>query len=124
MGVAKRIWLLDDDEAVLGLYERVLSAAGYTVMAARTLKEFDKHLHAFDTPPDLVLLDVRMPDLFGDEIALMLRGVRNVHVPIFLISSMDEKELVARATEVGATGAISKTVGPAGLVKRVREAIG
>ena len=119
----KRILLIDDDVLILELFRAVLSAEGYKVSTAKNLAELDRRLHAFDERPDLVLVDVQMPELNGDEIALMLRTVRNVHVPLFLVSSLDERDLAERAADVGATGFISKTAGITTLARKVNEVL-
>jgi DNA-binding response OmpR family regulator len=123
MAQAKRILLIDDDVLILELFKAVLSAEGYAVNTAKNLAELDRRLHAFDERPDLVLVDVQMPELGGDEIALMLRTVRNVQVPLFLVSSLDEHDLAMRAADVGATGWISKTAGISSLAKKVNDVL-
>lgn len=123
MAESKRILLIDDDVLILELFKAVLSAEGYRVNTAKNLAELDRRLHAFDEKPDLVLVDVQMPELEGDEIALMLRTVRNVQVPVFLVSSLDEHDLAERAADVGATGWISKTAGITTLAKKVNDVL-
>ncbi|MCC6810492.1 MAG: response regulator [Deltaproteobacteria bacterium] len=123
MAEAKRILLIDDDVLILELFKAVLSAEGYRVNTAKNLAELDRRLHAFDERPDLVLVDVQMPELNGDEITLMLRTVRNVDVPVFLVSSLDERDLAERAADVGATGWISKTAGIKTLAKKVNDVL-
>jgi DNA-binding response OmpR family regulator len=123
MAEAKRILLIDDDVLILELFKAVLSAEGYRVNTAKNLAELDRRLHAFDERPDLVLVDVQMPELEGDEITLMLRTVRNVQVPVFLVSSLDEHDLALRAADVGATGWISKTAGITSLAKKVNDVL-
>ncbi len=119
----KRILLIDDDAVILELFRTVLSAEGYQVNTAQNLAELDRRLHAFDERPDLVLVDVQMPELNGDEIALMLRTVRNVKVPLFLVSSLDDDVLAERAADVGATGFISKAAGLGVLTRKVNEVL-
>ena len=51
--------------------------------------------------------------------SLVYAGVRNVDVPVFLVSSLDEADLAVRAADVGASGWISKTAGILNLAKKV-----
>ena len=74
---------------------------------------------AFD--PDLILVDVQMPEAFGDDVASTLRGWHGVQVPILLVSSLDQSELAGRAQRAQAAGYVCKGAGMPELVRRCRE---
>ena len=116
---AKTIFVLDDSEIVLELVRTELTEAGFSVHATSDLAELEK-LRSSATP-DLVLLDVQMPELFGDDIGMVLRDVHKVACPIYLLSSLEPRELTQRAAEAGLDGFISKRDGMAAVVKRVKE---
>jgi CheY-like chemotaxis protein len=120
----KRILVVDDDPVMLSLTKAALSAVGYDTTTVRNLAELDPLLHAKTFRPDMVLVDVQMPEVQGDELALMLRTVRHMHVPIYLMSALDEDELAKRSKEVGAEGYISKNQGIGRLLDTVQNAIG
>jgi DNA-binding response OmpR family regulator len=118
----KRILLMDDSDLFLQVSQEALESAGYHVLVARDLAELETKQD--DAPLDLVLMDVQMPEAFGDDIAMVLRGSRGVKVPIYLLSSLDEHELADRAAEAEIDGFISKHEGVEELVRRVNEIIG
>jgi len=120
--VSRKILIIDDSPLVLELARYALADEGYDVSVATTLDEFEALRRA--APPDLILVDVQMPEAFGDDLTALLRGAYSVRVPIFLLSSLGEEELATRAAAAEATGFISKRAGLDKLVARVHEAVG
>lgn len=115
---AKRILVVDDSALIRESTARVLDAAGYQVTVRAAFDELIEHgLDGFD----LILMDVQMPELYGDDVAFTLRGQRGVTTPIYLFSSIDEIELAKLAADAGIDGYISKSAGLHELVARVRE---
>jgi DNA-binding response OmpR family regulator len=121
---AKRpqILLVDDSQLVLEMMSAALMHAGYDVITAQDLAQLDKH--RANSHPDLVLMDVQMPEAFGDDVAMVLRAARDVEAPIYLLSTLDDAELKRRATEAEIDGFISKQIGVDAIIARVREIIG
>jgi DNA-binding response OmpR family regulator len=117
----KHILIIDDNPTVLGALSELLEADGYQVSRAQTLGEVDSQIHRLGDPFDLILVDVQMPDLAGDEIALILRTMRKSKAPIYLLSALEPAELARRAADVGASGYISKMAGTKALLARVHE---
>jgi len=115
----KAILVFDDSPFALALTRAALEAAGFTVAIAADLSSFERQRVAFD--PDLILVDVQMPEAFGDDIASTLRGWHGVQVPILLVSSLEQSELERRATRAQASGYICKGAGMSELVRRCRE---
>ena len=115
--VPKRILLMDDSDLFLALVGTALADAGYLVTTARDLGELDRR----PAEVDLVLMDVQMPEAFGDDLGMVLRHVRGSAAAIYLLSSLDPDELGRRAAEAGLDGYISKHVGVEGVVARVGE---
>jgi DNA-binding response OmpR family regulator len=66
-------------------------------------------------------MDVHMPELYGDDVAFTLRGQRGITTPMYLFSSIEEKELARLAADAGIDGYISKSDGLDELVARVRK---
>ncbi len=115
----KAILVFDDSPFALALTRAALEAAGFTVAIAADLSSFERQRVAFD--PDLILVDVQMPEAFGDDVASMLRGWHGVQVPILLVSSLEQGELERRAQRAQASGYICKGAGMSELVRRCRE---
>lgn len=115
----KRILLMDDSEVFLDVTRAALEARGYQVQCARDLAQLER-ARAGDA--DLVLMDVHMPEAFGDDVAMVLRDAGG-SAPIYLLSSIDEVELAERVAWARIDGYISKTDGLAALVARVEAII-
>ena len=113
-----RILLVDDSPLTLACAEDALVEAGFSVRCAPDLSSLDAV--AMGQHFDLVLMDVIMPEAFGDDVAAMLRAVRGLETPILLLSSLDDAELATRARDAELDGYISKRVGLDGLVTQVR----
>jgi DNA-binding response OmpR family regulator len=121
MVTAKRILLVDDSPLIRASAAQVLDAAGYDVTVRAAFDELLEHgIEGFD----LILMDVQMPELYGDDVAFTLRGERGVTTPIYLFSSIDESELAGLAADAGVDGYISKSAGLDELVERVKQILG
>jgi DNA-binding response OmpR family regulator len=97
----------------------VLEDAGYAVLTAANLTELEAARAR--SAPDLFVLDVQMPEAFGDDVGQILRNVRRVDVPILLFSALEEPALRDRATDAELDGYVSKSAGIAALLARVQE---
>ena len=112
----KRILLVDDSALIRQSAAMALDAAGYHVTTRSAFDELIEHGH---DGYDLILMDVQMPELYGDDVAFTLRGERGVTTPIYLFSSVDEAELADLAADAGVDGYIPKAIGLDELVARV-----
>jgi two-component system KDP operon response regulator KdpE len=102
-----KILVVDDDPFVLKSVRATLEGAGYDVATYRSAITVPLDLR--EQKPDLVLLDVTMPDLVAKD---AVKGMRKLPVmegvPIILFSSKDEKELQEAVQTAGASGYIAK----------------
>jgi len=103
----KKILLVDDNEIQLAFAEMQLQGK-YEVATAKSGREALDHLiHGF--MPDLILLDILMPNMDGWETFGRLRAVSLLHeAPIVFLSSLNEKEEIDRAFQMGAADFIVK----------------
>ncbi len=113
------ILLIDDSEQIIELLSDMLVRAGFTVLAARDGKE------AFETTraavPDLILLDVMMPDSDGYQLCNLLKeSERTRDVPIIVISALDRVADRVRCYESGAVDFIPKPFQGEELLARVQ----
>lgn len=114
----KRVLLVEDSPIIQAAAKHALFEAGYEVATRST---FDELLQQGWDGYDLILMDVQMPELFGDDVAMVLRHERGVKTPIYLFSSLDREELRVRADAARVDGYICKQDGLDHLVARVRE---
>lgn len=106
--MSAKILIVDDDAELLDTAAQLLEQRGFTVVKHRD--SFNRLNAVRIHRPDLVLVDVNMPFVPGDEIARLLQddpGLR--HIPVLLFSSNDEHALRHTARECGAAGYISKS---------------
>ena len=116
----KRIFVVDDSDFILTATSEALRAAGYEVEALSRWEELDEALKA--GTPDLILMDVNMPEMFGDFALMFFKEQRNIsNVPILLFSDIEEKELEQRANECEADGFIAKGWGIERMLEVVKE---
>mgnify|MGYP003347661184 CR=1 FL=1 len=104
-----RVYVLDDSPVVLAMTVEGLRAAGYEARGASDLASFDVLLK--EGEPDVVLLDVRMPEMFGDDVLEFLRTEKQLKARLLLFSDVDGQELSERAKRVGADGTVPKHKG-------------
>jgi len=116
------IVLMDDSEMTLEATRSTLEARGFDVHAAANLQQLERKLAG--VRPDLFVLDVQMPEMFGDDVAQVLREVRKFNVPIVLFSDIDDEALQQRGRDAGAQACVSKRAGLSGLVARVEALLG
>ena len=100
----KRVVVIDDSQIVLAMVEAELTDAGYQVVCLLEPQ-------MIDGPVDLILLDIQMPQIYGDDAARWLRDIQGVQAPIYLVSSIAEDELANRAAKAGVDGYICKNWG-------------
>jgi two-component system KDP operon response regulator KdpE len=101
-----RILTIDDDPATTDLLTLLLKAQGFDVLAANTGAEAVKMIR--DTSPDLILLDLLMPEMDGWQLCKKVREFSNV--PILILSVLDNPEMVASALDAGADDYLIKPV--------------
>lgn len=118
MPAPRRILLIDDSPLVVELTRSALESAGFEVDVATDLATFEQHRSS--NAPDLIVVDVQMPEAFGDDLAAMLRGAYGEKAPILLLSSLPDAELERRSTDAEVAGFVSKASGLDALVARVR----
>jgi signal transduction histidine kinase len=114
------ILYIEDDAASRALVERVLTHAGYRVLvAARALEGIDL---AQRRVPDLVLIDINLPDLSGREIATRLRAdSRLASVPIVALTALSQNSDRELAFAAGVTGYLTKPLAIDTLPARLAE---
>lgn len=118
----KRILICDDSHLMLDMAKEALERSGYIVLVAQDFSQLANI--GDDQNLDLILMDVQMPELYGDDVAMVLKEVRGVQTPIYLLSSLSAEELSERANEADVDGYICKRDGIDALVQKVKEILG
>ncbi|HEV2123730.1 MAG TPA: ATP-binding protein, partial [Chloroflexota bacterium] len=117
--VGAQLLVIDDEADIAQMIRRYLVREGYGVRLARTLAE---GLHIVRTdPPDLILLDVLLPDGDGHELLAMLKAdPLTEHIPVIMLSIVSDQ---GRWREAGATGYLTKPVKGPVIAERVRQVL-
>lgn len=118
MTANQRILLIDDSVLVVEAISEALVEDGVEVEGVTDLAALDhsQRLGRFD----LILIDVQMPAMFGDDVAMVIRQGHSGTTPIVLLSSLPEAQLAERARQAGVNGYISKRRGIDNVVAEIR----
>jgi len=111
-----KILLVDDDRLILAAMSPGLRDADFEVTTASGGDEAIEL--CTQAPPDLALLDIRMPGTDGIAVARWLR--EHTRIPFLFLSASSEAEMMERAVEEGAAGYLVKPVTPARLLEAVQ----
>lgn len=99
--------VIDDDDAIRGWLSAVLRSARHQVRAFSSAEAALPHLT--QSPPDLLLSDIRLPGQSGLELLATLRGSKGtMMLPVILITSVEERQVFRRGMELGADDFITK----------------
>ncbi len=111
-----RILVVDDEQHMIDLIRMNLELEGFQVLEASNgidaLDQVRKHI------PDLIILDIMMPQLDGFEVLKMLREFSSV--PVIMLTAKGEEEDKVRGLELGADDYVTKPFGARELVSRVK----
>ena len=114
-----KVLIIEDDRNISGFIQTILEANGYQVLTAERCRQgmmvYASHM------PDLVMLDLGLPDLDGSE---FIKEVRmDSTVPIIVLSARSDENDKVDALDLGANDYITKPFGTAELLARVRAAL-
>ncbi|HVN56213.1 MAG TPA: response regulator transcription factor [Anaerolineaceae bacterium] len=112
----RRILVVDDEERMVRFIRLNLEHDGFQVIEAYRGMQAIQRLR--DALPDVILLDVMLPDLDGFEVLKMIREISSV--PIIMLTAKGEEDDRVRGLELGADDYITKPFSPRELVSRVR----
>lgn len=119
MNRKQKILLIDDDVGLVRLTGIIFHKAGYEVHAAAN--GIEGLAKVAQVRPDLVILDVMMPDMSGLEVCRRLRAnPRTTRLPILMLSALGDEDNKVGGFEVGADDYVGKPVGAKELLARAR----
>jgi two-component system KDP operon response regulator KdpE len=113
------ILIIDDEEQIRKLLEITLRANNYNVNQAATAK--DGLIMASNHPPDLIILDLGLPDKDG---LTVLQELRQWHTnPVIILTVQNSEEVIVKALDSGANDYLSKPWRTGELLARIRSAL-
>lgn len=118
----KTILTVEDSPNIRRLIAYNLQRAGFKVLEAGDGKEAVRLLQK--TVPDLVVLDIRMPEMDGFQLLeLMRRYPKAAAIPVVMMTALSQPEDVDRALRLGVVDYLVKPLDPAVLIAKVKEAL-
>jgi two-component system, OmpR family, KDP operon response regulator KdpE len=114
-----RVLVIDDEPPIRKLLRMGLSTQGYRVIEAADGRSALDHLRE---KPDLVILDLGLPDMQGLELLRAMR-TRDEGVPIVVLSSRSDESAKVQALDIGADDYVTKPFGMDELLARIRAAL-
>ena len=114
-----RVLVIDDEPPIRKLLRMGLGAHGYQVIEATNGKNA---LELLGKSPDMIILDLGLPDIQGHDLLRMIRG-RNEAVPVIVLSSRGDEAGKVQALDLGADDYVTKPFGMDELLARMRAAL-
>jgi two-component system, OmpR family, KDP operon response regulator KdpE len=114
-----KILVIDDEPPIRKLLRMGLSTQGYEVLEASNAKSA---LELLANKPDLIILDLGLPDMAGHELLRMIRA-RDDGVPVVVLSSRGDEAGKVQALDLGADDYVTKPFGMDELLARLRAAL-
>ncbi len=114
-----KILVVEDDRKILSMVQTVLETNGYQVLTAQRCQQGILMLSSH--VPDLVVLDLGLPDMDGEEFIRITR--RSSMIPIIVLSARSEERDKISALDLGANDYITKPFGTGELLARVRASL-
>jgi len=115
----KKILLVDDAKTVLMMEQMILNQPEFQLITAHDGEQAVEL--ALSETPDLILLDVIMPNMTGIEVLERLRSEpATKRVPIIMVTTRSESEYVDKARAAGCTDYVTKPLDAADLLSKVR----
>lgn len=114
------ILIAEDDELILRTIEHKLLKEGYEVLLTRNGNEAIDQIK--NTKIDLIITDIMMPFASGIEILAAMKSTEK-NIPVIMLSSMGQEEVILNAFDLGASDFIVKPFSPNELMLRIKRLI-
>ena len=123
-GTTPLVLIVEDDRGTLAVIDAVLKRQGFSTRSAGNLQEIIRALNA-RPHPDLILLDIMLPDANGFAVLERLRRhPDHGSIPVIMLTSLSEPADVAKGLALGATGYMSKPAKPQALLSAIEIVLG
>jgi len=118
-----KILIVDDDIETTALFERLIRSIGHEPVTVNT------SLIAIETikseSPDLILLDIMMPDVNGIELCKMIKAnLHTKHIPVMMVSALSDMGTKRDSSNAGAEDFLTKPVLPQDFAKKLKSRFG
>lgn len=121
--MVRKILLVDDTETVLMFEKMMLKSTGHSIQTASNGRKAIEMVEK--SPPDLILLDIMMPELNGIETCRQLKADRlTKDIPIVMVTTKGEPHMVEEAFKAGCNDFITKPVDKIELLGKVKTYLG
>jgi len=114
----KTILCIDDSNTALILMEYALNEAGFQVVLASTVEEAIQKVNM--QIPDLILLDLSMPNVSGYDFLKMRVQLKLEEVPIIIVSAYDSPDSVSITRNLGVVDFVSKPIRIEAIMKKIK----
>ena len=114
-----KIFVIDDDSAVTDLLSVLLTTQGFNVWATNSSSEGLTQIR--EKAPDLVILDLMMPEMDGWEVCKAVRAFSDV--PIIVLSALNDPSMVASVLDAGADDYLTKPTPSRVLVAHIKRLV-
>ncbi|KYP10459.1 MAG: hypothetical protein A0129_12740 [Limnobacter sp. CACIAM 66H1] len=116
------ILLIDDANTIRKVCAHILTQSGHVVRTAASAEEGIRDI-VDSGAPDLIITDIDMPGMDGLELCNRIRKT-GATVPIVVITSYSDKDMIQRAKALGLAGWLLKPVTPEALIQKANSALG
>ena len=120
--MTNKILVLDDDVAMVNLLATVLETEGFTALKAQSANQALEVIE--DDRPDLILLDVMMPEMDGFRFLAMVRSNPETHaIPVIILTVLSDHENILEGFRKEADEYVTKPFDPQALVETIKEVL-
>ena len=118
---SRTVLLVDDDPFIPGMLAVVFRRAGHRLVDVSTMAAARAAIRA--APPDLIILDLYLPDGKGYDLLRHVRVDLGATIPIIVLSGLKQADAVLRAVDEGANDYVQKPFSPRDVAVRVENAM-
>lgn len=111
-----KILIIDDEEKIVEVIKSYIENEGFSTAVAYNGKQALAQYKSFN--PDLVILDLMLPDISGEEVCMQIRSIGTT--PIIMLTAKVEEENILEGLNIGADDYITKPFSPKQLIARVK----
>jgi len=115
----KLVFIIDDEESILKLVSQWVRKWGYNI---KTFTNGQDAINALYEDPDLILLDIMLPDIHGNEVLEIIKK-KNPHLPVIMLSAQGSVEVAIQSVRLGAFDYFPKPIDSTRLESAIRNAI-